>query len=268
MTHFLATHDFEEFRTGSVTHVLVFVVLGVISFALIWGRRLAELRGEIFSRRLDRGFALLLVTVWCALNARQVLPGHFRWDKSLPLHICDLVGLAAPIALWTSRRAARAILYFWGLGLSTQAFITPMLYLGPAHLDFWCYWICHITIVTAAFYDLVARGYRPNWRDWEIVAVVSVGYVLMVLPLDIRLGVNYGFIGPTDFAQAAAIRALGQWPGRVVKIVMVVWAGTALMLLPFLRRPKGGVEITGVQINPARGYGSIKPAARSLPLAA
>jgi hypothetical protein len=52
------------------------------------------------------------------------MPGHLRWDKSLPLHICDLTRLLVPVALWTNHRAARAMLYFWGLGLSSQAFIT------------------------------------------------------------------------------------------------------------------------------------------------
>jgi uncharacterized membrane protein YwaF len=58
----------------------------------------------------------------------------------LPLHICDLSGVIAPLALLTLNRWLRATLYFWAFALATQAFIQPALAAGPALPLFWWFW--------------------------------------------------------------------------------------------------------------------------------
>jgi uncharacterized membrane protein YwaF len=57
----------------------------------------------------------------------------------LPLHICGLNGVIAPLALLTLNRWLRATLYFWAFGLTSQAFIQPNLTTGPAVPVFWCF---------------------------------------------------------------------------------------------------------------------------------
>jgi hypothetical integral membrane protein (TIGR02206 family) len=219
-----------DFNAGSITHGIVLLSLAAMTAILICMGRKAREKNAQDARRLDRILAIALYAIWIVLTCRNLLPGHFRWDRSLPLHICDLTGLAAPIALWTRWRPARAILYFWGLGLSTQAFITPMLSAGPMHLDFWVYWISHFAIVMTAIYDLAVRAYQPNWHDWRTTVLISAAYVLLVLPINQRLGVNYGYLGRTEVAQRTLIRVLGPWPERVPRLVALVWIGMAAMV--------------------------------------
>ena len=81
--------------------------------------------------------AVVCLLIWVTVKVFRVLPSRYDPSKAIPLQVCDWVGLVAPLAIWTGWRPLRAILYFWGLGLSSQAFIQPDLAEGPADPSFW-----------------------------------------------------------------------------------------------------------------------------------
>lgn len=175
-------------------------------------------------------FAALLV--WLGANAWPLRPGHIDRQVSIPFHVTDVVGLLAPLALTRGWRWARNILYFWGFGLTTQAFVTPALSHGPATVSFWCFWLGHVAILAAAVYD-VARGYRPTWRDYGLAVGMAVVYFVLALSLDVALGVNYGFVGPSNPEQPSLIDVLGPWPRRLLLIVPLACVVMALPMLPW-----------------------------------
>jgi hypothetical integral membrane protein (TIGR02206 family) len=151
----------------------------------------------------------------------------------LPLHVSDLTLLAVPIALWTSWRWSRAIVWCWGVALCTLAFIIPDLRDGPARLGFWTFWIGHITILAATVYEVAGRGYRPGWRDFARAAVLSTIYVALMLPFDALTRFNYGYVGPDQPSQPPALRYFGPWPWRVAAILLTGVAAMALATLPW-----------------------------------
>jgi hypothetical integral membrane protein (TIGR02206 family) len=155
----------------------------------------------------------------------------------LPLHICDLNGLIAPLALLTRNRWLRAVVYFWTFALTTQAFVQPNLVLGPATAVFWLFWGQHTIIIACAVYDLAVLGFRPDWRDLWRVYVVSAIYLAMVIPVNLLLGSNYAFIGnpPPPEKIPPFVDALGPWPERALVIVALAAAGFALLALPWRR---------------------------------
>jgi hypothetical integral membrane protein (TIGR02206 family) len=114
---------------------------------------------------LRRGFGIFALVYWIAHN--------IWWNRhelnpatGLPLHICDLNGLVAPLALLTGRRWLRATLYFWTFALTLQAFIQPTLTHGPAFRVFWLFWAAHSIVVTSAVYDLAVRRSSPASARW------------------------------------------------------------------------------------------------------
>jgi hypothetical integral membrane protein (TIGR02206 family) len=147
--------------------------------------------------------------------------------------VCDLAALTAPLALTTSRRLPRALLYFWGLGLSSQGFVTPDLQDGPARVQFWVFWLNHFVVVGSAIYDLAGRGYRPTWRDYRWSVAAGVAYLAIVLPLDVALKLNYGYVGPALPGQPTIVDVLGPWPWRVVVICALTAAFMALIVAPW-----------------------------------
>ena len=113
----------DVFVPYSWLHALALAVCALLIAApTLLGRALRR-DGEAALRRT---LAALAVCYWLAYNT------WWNWHgldlrTGLPLHICDVNGLIAPLALLTGWRWARATLYFWTSALTLQAFIQPAL---------------------------------------------------------------------------------------------------------------------------------------------
>jgi hypothetical integral membrane protein (TIGR02206 family) len=184
---------------------------------------------------LRRALAALAVAYWLAYNI------WWNWNgldlrTGLPLQICDVNGLIAPLALLTQARFARATLYFWTAALTLQAFIQPALTLGPESLVFWAFWTAHTLIALCAVYDIVVLGFRPAWRDLGRALAVSAVYVAVVVPVNVLTGGDYGFIGnpAPDISVPPFVLMLGPWPQRAIILLALGALGFAIVLLPWV----------------------------------
>jgi hypothetical integral membrane protein (TIGR02206 family) len=219
------------FHSFSLTHLLMIVMFGAFTALIIWLGRKWERTAR--GRALDYLLATLALVFWAIDHGRWMLPGSFDPAVSIPIHICNLAGLCVPIVLITRIRIFRALLYFWGIGLSTQSLITPDLVIGPATFGFWMYWINHTIVTGVPMYDVMARGYRPTWRDYWLVSLVGGVYLAIVIPLDMVLHGNYGYVGAGMSKQASIVDYLGSWPLRIVWIVLLGQVAMALLMLPW-----------------------------------
>jgi hypothetical integral membrane protein (TIGR02206 family) len=211
--------------------VLTSILLGV---GIRW-------RGTARERKLDVALGTFGVIVWLLANGYGFLPGQFEWRNALPLHVCDLCALAGPISLMLAQPPAwlRSMVYFWGFGLCTQAFLTPTLLEGPADPKFWFFWAGHFFILMSALHELIVRRWRPTWRHWRIAIMLNTAYLAVVLPLDIAFGWNYGFVG-REIKAGTMIEILGPWPWRVAVIYALTALAHAAMVLPWATFGRGG----------------------------
>jgi len=222
----------DTFRLFSLLHGGVIVALALIVVALVWLRRFLDRRGH--ARALDITLAAVAVASWFCGHVWVLRTSEAGIARTLPLHVCHIVGFIVPFAMVWPGRFNRAILYYWGLGLSSQGFFTPDLRHGPAHLEFWLFWINHSTVCAAAMYDVAARGYWPGWRDFAVGALAGIAYVALVFPIDIWLNTNYGYVGPRNPTQPSLMDWLPRWPWRVPVIVAAAIAVMAAMTLPWV----------------------------------
>ena len=111
-----------SFEPFSLMHVMLIVLFAAATalLILVGGRLEPQSR-----RRLDRNLGALMLVLWVVSNGWWMLPPRFDVARSLPLHICDVTSLIAGIVLIWARRPLRALLYFWGIGMSLQAIVTP-----------------------------------------------------------------------------------------------------------------------------------------------
>jgi hypothetical integral membrane protein (TIGR02206 family) len=216
---------------GALHAVAVVVCALLVALVVAAGRTLSGHPAETTLRRSLAAFALCY---WVAYAV------GWNWNgidvyAGLPLHLCDFNAPVAPLALLTGRRWLRATLYFWTFTLTSQAFIQPELHRGPAHLAFWAFWAGHTIIMTCAVYDLVVLRFRPDWSDLRRVMVVSAAYAAFILPVNLMLGTNYGFIGnpAPDKPLPPFIDAMGPWPGRAVIVMGLAAIGFVLALAPW-----------------------------------
>ncbi|MFY9840056.1 MAG: TIGR02206 family membrane protein [Xanthobacteraceae bacterium] len=206
----------------------VCVCLLLIAALVAAGRRLCA--HETAMRWTLGIFALLY---WLSYNIWWNRNG-FDPAIGLPLHICDLSGLIAPLALLTLNRWLRATLYFWAFALASQAFIQPALAAGPALPLFWWFWAQHTIVLGFAIFDVTVLSFRPGWLDLRRAYIVSVIYVCFVAPFDIRVGADYGYLGnlPADKIPPF-VAALGPWPARAFILTALVAVAFLIVALPW-----------------------------------
>jgi hypothetical integral membrane protein (TIGR02206 family) len=222
----------QTFTPWSSSHWAAIFVTALVALALSAARR--RLRHEPRAERaLDRAFAAFAAATWVATQILQATLDEFPATTALPFHVSDLTALAVPLALWTSGRWFRAVLYSWGLTLASLAFLLPDLRAGPERLGYWLFWLPHTLILSAVVYDLAARGFRPTWADYRRAAIVSVVYAMLIAPFNTVTGSRYGYLGPPRPGEPAVLKWFGPWPWRIVPIVACGLAAMALLTLPW-----------------------------------
>lgn len=217
------------FRPFGWMHALSLAwTLGAMVAACWLGRRwLARGRYDLEQRLASAwGGFCLCVNVWSIVF--WSLPGQFNVRESLPLQLCDIACLIAPLVLLTGDRAgvrwARTLVFFWGIGLSTQAFFTPTLLEGPGHMKYYLFWLVHLAIVGTAVYDIAVRRYRPTVRDLLVAIAATLVWAIGVFFLNTAIGSNYGYIGNTTPEAPTIIDRIGPWPQRVFILTGIVIA--------------------------------------------
>jgi hypothetical integral membrane protein (TIGR02206 family) len=221
----------DTFRPFSWMHAATLAaLLGVTLAAVVLRRRRHHEAPPAWG---ETAFAVLILALWVGVTGWRLLPGHFDPRYSFPLQLCNLTSLAVPLVLLTSWRPLRAVLYFWGLALSSQGIVTPDLKEGPGRPGFWVFWIFHGTIIGTALYDLVARRFRPTWKDFRYAYAAAWAYLIVALALDLAFGWNYGYVGRSRPDQPSIIDVLGPWPQRLVPIILLVSVAMLILLIPW-----------------------------------
>lgn len=186
------------------------------------------------SDRFDLGVASTLGLIWVLYNIYYFSPDVFDWGVSLPLHVCDLLGFVAVLALVSSRRVWRTVLYFSATLLAGQAVVTPVGNQDPETIRFWLFWFLHAGIISASWYDILVRKYRPQLGDLGICYLANLVYISIVLPFNVATGFNYGYLGNATPDGASIIDLLGQWPDRVFYLIAIAMVAQALMFIPWV----------------------------------
>lgn len=215
----------DRFVPFTAFHLVTVAVFGGSIAAACWlGRSWKETPREARFRR-TWGWVVLAYQAW--YTVWYLLPWNFTWEKSLPLQLCDLAAFVAGLAMVTRWRPWRTLLYFWGIGLSTQAFFTPIIQTGLASKHFWMFWIGHTMIVGSAVYDVIVCGYRPRARDLGFAFTTSLIYCLSMFYLDVLLTeelgrpISYAFMGPSAPDNPTIIDRLGPWPRRGAALMAI-----------------------------------------------
>jgi hypothetical integral membrane protein (TIGR02206 family) len=219
----------ETFHPFTAAHGLA---LAAIAAATALAIRAARRAGASFATA-ERRIGIAFVCTWIAVHGWWLLPSRFDALTTLPLQMCHLAALGAGLYLIGRDRRLAVLVYFWGLALCTQALVTPTLREGPASHVFWYFWLSHGMIVGVAAYAIAVHGFRPTWRDWRFACAAAAAYAAIVLPIDLALGANYGFLGPTVPDRPTLVDLLGPWPQRLAAIFALVAAAMAVLMVPW-----------------------------------
>ena len=206
-------------------------VAALITLAVVYGRNQNRNRTPA---NFERALALANIAVWIVAHGYWQMPGRFDAVTTLPLQMCHITSLIASAVLLTGHHTLRAILYFWAFALCTQAIITPSLVEPPTSPVFWAFWFLHGFVMLSAIYDIAVHKFRPTWRDYGIACAASATYVAVVLPVDLLLGANYGFLGKSTALHPSIVDLLGPWPQRLLIIVPLAALAMLVAMMPWV----------------------------------
>ncbi|MEN0020006.1 MAG: TIGR02206 family membrane protein [Planctomycetota bacterium] len=218
---------FEPFGTQHIVTVAVWSVVIVVwvLLGLAWRGtpREAALRWLIGGAAFQ---SQLLMTIYWMQPARWTL------EESLPLHMCDLLAFGVPLALaFPKSRWSGAVMLLWGVGLTTQSFITPTVIEGPASPVFWFYWLQHVFLAGSGAYLVVVHGYRPRFGDVWRLGLIGIGLTAASVVLNEAIGTNYWYSGSVGVDKETILDYLPPWPWRVVVMsavgigfMAIIWA--------------------------------------------
>jgi hypothetical integral membrane protein (TIGR02206 family) len=194
-------------------------------------------RGTPSAAAFCRRFALVILVFELPLQILGSTPQHWHVARSLPFELCDLAWMVAAIALWTRRRWAEALLYYWGLTLTPQAILTPALRYGFPHIGFFMFWGGHLLVVWAAIYLTWGLGLRPDWRSYRFALAATTGWAALMLLFNTLAGSNYLFVNGKP-PVPSLLDLLGPWPWYLAMEFALIACVWALMTWPWTKRPQ------------------------------
>jgi hypothetical integral membrane protein (TIGR02206 family) len=149
-------------------------------------------------RALERGIAIslsaLLLINYCAY---LFFVRHFKlmtWPEALPLQLCDWAMVVIIIALLTRSQRWFEVAYFWGIGGTLQAILTPNLPFGFPDLRFVSFFVAHCVIVVGIIYMMLVHKHRPYPISIVRAFLWAELYFFFTYATDRLTGVNYGFL--------------------------------------------------------------------------
>lgn len=226
-----------SFTPGSLVHLLVLGGCLLISWWIVHLNCPGTGPGRM--NRFRSGIAAFCVVSWIATVAVGLQPGAFRWEQSLPLHFCNFANLLGAAAVARRWRSAQALLYFWGFGLCTWAFLTPSLDDGPATLWFWIFWLYHLCIPVSLAWVLFVDRFRPTVSDLRTTLLFTYSFTLVLFLINLATGWDYGFVGKGMPLNPSPLHALGPFPLRVLWMLMIGTVVFVILLLPWIRLSRG-----------------------------
>jgi hypothetical integral membrane protein (TIGR02206 family) len=180
------------FRPFGLAHLVVIALTIALPFVLASFVR--KTRWPRCERVVGRLLAALLLTNYLGYEIYLALTAGLSWEKALPFQLCDWAMIAIIVALLTGRERWLEVAYFWGIGGTAQAIVTPDLKYAFPDIRFLSFFIGHSGIVIGIAFVMIMRGFRPHFSSiWRTFAWSEL-YFLVTIVVDLITGVNYGYL--------------------------------------------------------------------------
>jgi len=182
-------HPFQPYGPPHLTVIFLTIALPFALAALVWRAK---------SPRVERVIVAVLSTV-LVLNYVAYLifvrsHGIVTWQQMLPLQLCDWGMVVVIVAMWTGNQRWFEVAYFWGIGGTLQAVLTPNLRFGFPDWRFISFFTSHCGIIIGVVFLMLTRRYRPYPMSIVRVFLWSEFYFVVTLVSDELTGFNYGFL--------------------------------------------------------------------------
>jgi hypothetical integral membrane protein (TIGR02206 family) len=181
-----------EFQPYGTAHLTVIFLTIVLPFALAATVRRTK------SHRIEKSIIALLSAVLILNYAGYIMfirrqPG-MDWRQMLPMQMCDWGIVVVIVAMWTGKQRWFEVAYFWGIGGTLQAVLTPNLRHGFPNWRFISFFTSHCGIIIGLVFLMLTHRYRPYPMSIVRAWLWTEFYFVVTLAVDTLTGFNYGFL--------------------------------------------------------------------------
>ncbi len=217
------------FRAWSMEHlspVIIAIVIGGV--AITWNKKKprAYQKKSLLILSIVPAIALIIYTLM------KIVTGAFTIENDLPIHLCRLLALAAPIVYFVDNKFWTGIFYFWITVGTFNAVITPDVKFGFPHWEYLVYFIMHVGLVVLPFYYIFVMNHRITRSDLWNAFWMSNAFLVLTLALNYLIDSNYMFTRHKPEV-ATLLDVLGPWPWYLLSVQFIGLILFHLVYLPF-----------------------------------
>ena len=167
------------------------------------------------------------------LSWQPYLLANHTWSValSLPMQLCDVGGFVAAAALVWRQAVLVEVAYFWGLGGTVQALLTPDLRDHFPAFPYLQFYATHDLVVLAALFLVIGLRLQPRAGAVRRVFLITLAFAAVIGLVDLGTGGNYLYLRQVP-AQASLLSVMGPWP-----LYIAVGALLTLIVLTVLDAP-------------------------------
>ena len=181
--------QFQPYGLPHLTVIFLTIVLPFVLAALVRRTKSPRVENMIIGV-LSAVLVLNYVAYLIFIRSRGVV----TWQQMLPMQLCDWGLVVVIVAMWTGNQRWFEVAYFWGIGGTLQAVLTPDLRFGFPHWRFVSFFTSHCGVIIGVVFLMLTRRYRPYPMSIVRVFLWSEFYFLVTFITDKLTDFNYGFL--------------------------------------------------------------------------
>lgn len=225
-------------RTGPMqSNIPLFGAEHLVTLSLVFGAAvLLPLAVRLLVPGAARTVALILAAMLLIQEVAQLVLTAMATGPSsalLPLHLCTLSVYLTAWMLVTGSQRVYEVVYFWGLGGTTQALLTPDLNQGFPALAFLFFFLGHGLVIVGVFYATIVYRLRPYATSIPRVAAITLTLAAGIFLLNLWLDTNFLYLMAKP-SRPSLLDWLGPWPWYWLGLLGVGLLSFLILYAPFL----------------------------------
>lgn len=219
------------FHLWGISHglpILFFIVLG--SCLIIYARRNADRSTQ---KVILLGLSFIPFISFCVFFLMQIVSGVFSIQNDLPIHICRVLALTAPIVYWKENKFWTGVFYFWILAGTSNAVIAADIRYDFPHWTYIVYFAMHCGLVLLPIYYCLVMKHKMVLRDLWNAYWTAFLFMIATFVVNFTIGSNYMYTSHKPLV-ASILDHLGPWPWYIVAILFIGLGLFFILYLPFL----------------------------------
>jgi len=213
----------------SPEHLLPLALLVVVAVLLCLAARRAP------GRWIDVVAATIAVALLIAeLSWQPYVLANQTWSvgTSLPVQLCDVAGFVAAAALLWRQLLLVEVAWFWGLGGTLQAVLTPDLKDHFPSFPYLQFYVTHDLVILAALFLVIGLALQPRPGAVRRIFLLTLGFAVLVGLIDLATGGNYMYLRQVP-AGGSLLSLMGPWPWYIVTGSLLTLVVLAILDAPF-----------------------------------